>query len=160
MAQPAANGVVGGRKSLGITAFWPNKCAEPPMLCEHWINRFSWVVIAKHAFNPTSFYFAKGSTNAQITALPPELLEKNWVKVEKNLFPTCVCALENGVRTRFTTGTKGAISMQKATNLQIGEYIRRQEVPYKKRPSPLVLSEGDSDSLFIGVQGDHSEGTQ
>ena len=59
MAQSAGYGAGTGENPLGITAFRPSKCTEAPMLWEHWITRFTWGVIAKHSFNPTSFYFAR-----------------------------------------------------------------------------------------------------
>ena len=40
MAQQAGYGAGTGKNPLGITAFWPSKCTEAPMLWEHWITLF------------------------------------------------------------------------------------------------------------------------
>ena len=67
------------------------------MLWEHWINRFTWGVIDKHAFNPTSFYFAKTLRTAQITGLPSEVLKKNRVEAEQTLVSNLyLCLGERG----------------------------------------------------------------
>ena len=79
MVQPAANGVRGGKNPLGITAFWPSENAKPPVLWEHWINKFTWDVIAKHAFIPTSYYFLKTSRDAR------RCWGKTWSKRKKTL---------------------------------------------------------------------------
>ena len=57
MAQQAEYGARTVKNPLGITAFWPSKCTEGPMLWEHSITRFTWGVIAKNSFNTTAFYF-------------------------------------------------------------------------------------------------------
>ena len=56
MAQQAGYGEGTGKNPLAITAFWPSKCTEAPMIREHWITRFNWGAIAKHSFNPTAFF--------------------------------------------------------------------------------------------------------
>ena len=56
------------------------------MLWENWINQLTWSVIAKQAFNLTSFCFANTLATAQITALPPEVLGKNGSKLISNLY--------------------------------------------------------------------------
>ena len=85
-----------GKNPLRFTVFCLSKCAEPRMLWEHWINRFKWGVITNHAFN-TTFYFAKRLTTAQITAVPPEVLEKTRVEVEQTLvFNLYQCLRERG----------------------------------------------------------------
>ena len=97
MAQQAGQSAGSGKNPLGITAFWPSKCTEAPMLWEHWITRFTWGVIAKHSFNPTAFYFANTLTEAQITGLPEEVNGKNRVEAEQTLISNLyLCLGERG----------------------------------------------------------------
>ena len=94
MAQQAGQGAGTGKNPLGITAFWPSKCAEAPMLWEHWITRFTWGVIAKHSFNPTAFYFAQTLTAGQITALSEKVNGKNRLEAEQTLISNLYLSLE------------------------------------------------------------------
>ena len=97
MAQQAGQGAGTGKNPLGITAFWPSKCTEAPMLWEHWITRFTWGVIAKHSFNPTTFYFDWTLTAAQITALSEEVSGKNRLEAEQTLISNLyLCLGERG----------------------------------------------------------------
>ena len=97
MAQQAGQSAGSGKNPLGITAFWPSKCTEAPMLWEHWITRFTWGVIAKHSFNPTAFYFDRTLTAAQITDLPEELRGKNRLEAEQTLISNLyLCLGERG----------------------------------------------------------------
>ena len=93
MAQQAGQGAGTGKNPLGITAFWPSKCAEAPMLWEHWITRFTWGVIAKHSFNPTAFYFAQTLTAGQITALSEKVNGKNRLEAEQTLISNLYLSL-------------------------------------------------------------------
>ena len=95
MAQPAVSG--GGKDPLGITGFWPAKCTKPPMMCEFWINRFQWGMVAKHSINPKSYYYAATRTAAQVTALPEEVDGKNRLESEQVLVSNLyLCLGEKG----------------------------------------------------------------
>ena len=83
MAQQAGYGAGTGKNPFGITAFWPSKCTEAPMLWEHWITRFTWGVIAKHSFNPTAFYFNRTLNATQIADLPEDDIGKNRLEAEQ-----------------------------------------------------------------------------
>ena len=97
MAQQAGQSAGSGKNPLGITAFWPSKCTEAPMLWEHWITRFTWGVIAKYSFNPTAFYFDRTLTAAQITDLPEEVNGKNRLEAEQTLISNLyLCLGERG----------------------------------------------------------------
>ena len=97
MAQQAGQSAGSGKSPLGITAFWPSKCTEAPMLWEHWITRFTWGVIAKHSFNPTAFYFDRTLTAAQITDLSEEVNGKNRLEAEQTLISNLyLCLGERG----------------------------------------------------------------
>ena len=97
MAQQAGHGAGTGKNPLGITAFWPSKCTEAPMLCEHWINCYTLGVIAKHSFNPTAFYFNRTLTAAQIEDLPEEVNRKNRLESEQLLISNLyLCLGERG----------------------------------------------------------------
>ena len=97
MAQQARQGAGTGKNPLGITAFWPSKCKEAPMLWEHWITRFTWGVIAKHSFNPTAFYFNRTLNATQIADLPEEVNGKNRLEAEQTLISNLyLCLGERG----------------------------------------------------------------
>ena len=97
MAQQAGQSAGSGKNPLGITAFWPSKCTEAPMLWEHWITRFTWGVIAKHSFNPTAFYFDRTLTAEQITDLSEEVNGKNRLEAEQTIISNLyLCLGERG----------------------------------------------------------------
>ena len=97
MAQQAGQSAGSGKNPLGITEFWPSKCTEAPMLWEHWITRFIWGVIAKHSFNPKTFYFDRTLTATQITDLPEEVNGKNRLEAEQTLISNLyLCLGERG----------------------------------------------------------------
>ena len=85
MAQQAGYGAGTGKIPVGITAFWPSKCTEAPMLWEHWTTRFTWGLIAKHSFNPTAFYFNWTLNATQIADLSEEINGKNILEAEQTL---------------------------------------------------------------------------
>ena len=92
MAQPADSS--GGKNPLGITGFWPSKSTEPPMMCEVWIKRFQWELVAKHTINPRNYYYAATLTAAQVTALPEEVDGKNRLESEQILISNLYLCLE------------------------------------------------------------------
>ena len=72
------------------------------MLWEHWITRFTWEVIAKHSFNPTSFYLNRALNAAQISDLPEEVNEKNCPEGEQTLISNLYLCLGSEDRTNYT----------------------------------------------------------
>ena len=97
MAQQAGYGVGTGENPLGITAFWPSKCTEAPMLWEHWITRFIWGVKAKHSLNPTAFYFNRTLNATQIADQPEEVNGKNRLDAKQTLISNLyLCLGERG----------------------------------------------------------------
>ena len=97
MAQSAGYGARTGENPLGITAFRPSKCTEAPMRWEHWITRFTWGLIAKHSFNPTSLYFARTLTDEQVADLPAEVSGKKCLEAEQTLISDLyICLGERG----------------------------------------------------------------
>ena len=84
MEQPEGNGVGGGKIRRELRDFDQANARNLDAL-EYWINRFRWGVIAKHGFNPMSFYFEKGLTLSQITALTADVMGKNREEADQTL---------------------------------------------------------------------------
>ena len=68
-----------GKTPHRTTGFWPPKFIEPPALCEFWLNRFQWGMVAKHRKQSKSCHFDGALMATQIGAWD----RKNYSKAIK-----------------------------------------------------------------------------